>query len=37
MKEGRERKLWADVTPDMMSEEEQKEDEETFICHPPSY
>ncbi len=35
--QGLERELWADVTPDIMSDEEQEQDEETFTCHPPSY
>ena len=35
VKEGREVSLWADVTPDMMSEEEQ--DGEVYVRHAPSY
>ena len=35
MKEGRESVLWADVTPEMMSDEER--DEEIYVRHPPSY
>ncbi len=30
VREGRKRKLWSDVTPDMMSDEEQEQDEKTF-------
>ena len=36
VKEGRERELWADVLPEMMSDEELNDDG-TFIRHPPSY
>ena len=35
MKKGREVELWEDVTPEMMSEEE--EDGEGYVRHPPSY
>ena len=31
----REAKLWEDITPDMMSEEEKCDD--TYVRHPPSY
>ncbi len=30
MREGQKRELWSDVTPDMMSDEEQEQDEKTF-------
>lgn len=35
VKEGREASLWADVLPDMMSDEERVED--FYVRHPPSY
>lgn len=35
VKEGREASLWAEVTPDMMSKEEQ--DGEVYVRHAPSY
>ena len=35
IKSTREAKLWVDITPDMMSEEEKCND--TYIRHPPSY
>ncbi len=30
VREGQKRELWSDVTPDMMSDEEQEQDEKTF-------
>ena len=35
-KQGREKELWADVLPEMMSDEELNDDG-TFIRYPPSY
>ena len=35
VKEGKEATLWAEVTPEMMSDEEQEED--YYMRHPPSY
>lgn len=29
--------MWADISPDMMSDEEFDENEKTYIRHPPSY
>ena len=35
IRSAREAKLWEDITPDMMSEEEKCDD--TYVRHPPSY
>ena len=35
VKEGKEAALWADITPEMMSEEDKQED--VYIRHAPSY
>ena len=37
MKEGKEATMWAEVTPEMMSEEEFVEEENIYSRHPPSY
>ena len=37
MKEGKEAKVWAEVTPEMMSEEEFVEEENVCLRHPPSH
>ena len=37
MKEGKEAKVWAEVTPEMMSEEEFVEEENVYLRHPPSH
>ena len=34
-KDGREKTLWAEVKPEMMSDEERSQD--SYILHPPSY
>ena len=36
MKEGKEAKMWAEVTPEMMLEEF-GEEENVYLCHPPSH
>lgn len=35
VKAGKETSLWAEITPDLMSEEEKEGD--VYIRHPPSY
>ena len=37
VKEGKEAKMWAEVIPEMMSEEEFVEEENIYLHHPPSY
>ena len=37
VKEGKEAKMWAEVTPEMMTEEEFVEEKNIYLCHPPSY
>jgi len=36
-KGGMEAKRWAEITPEMMSEEELDEDNKVYIRHPPEY
>ena len=35
VKEGKEAKMWAEVTPEMMSEEEFVEEDNIYLRHPP--
>lgn len=37
MTKGNETKLWAEVTPEMMSDEEFEPDEKLYVRHQPSY